>query len=316
MEMRNAEFRSDRLRTRERIEKLGAYFLASVLNGDGSFICQHEEVCKKSFSDALPCGVFYAGQLHHIGKHYDRFKENKPFRVVVGQSYGHEPASYSMDDRSELVDLVGREESARGSRDAGVKKRNPHMSGTTFALRATLGLGLDDISRATEFIQVGEDKIHIFEAFALVDFLLCSAISEEGKKGDRSTREMQSNCAAHFHKALEILEPNLVIAQGTAAWIARAGLGSGGTSPEAETIMINAATSLLLKFPHPSTRKAGEPALEIRFCSRALSQRLRRLFELSSTECRHGPGQRLGHRNALFHEADRGTRQIDIKVSA
>jgi len=254
MEMRNAEFRSDKLKTSKRIEKLEAYFLASVLNGDRSFICQHEGACKKSFSDSLPRGVFYAGQLHHVGKHYDLFKDNQPLRVVVvGKSYGHEPASYSMDKRSELIEDNGRHYSARGSGETGIPKRNPHMSGTTFALRAALGLGFHDISRATETIQAGEEKVHVYEAFALVDFLLCSAISEDEKMGDRSTPTMRANCASHFRRTLEILEPNLLISQGTADWIAQAGFGSGRTSETAETIIVNGSSCLLLGFPHPST---------------------------------------------------------------
>jgi hypothetical protein len=187
-----------------------------------------------------------------VGKNYDLFKENKPLRVViVGKSYGHGHASYSMGERSELIETSGRC-SARGSGETGVPKRNPHMSGTTFALRAALGLGFDDVSRPTEYIQIGEDKVHIFDGFALVDFLLCSAISEEEKMGDRSTETMQVSCAMHFRQALEILEPNLLIGQGTAKWMKLAGFGSGRTSETAETFVVNSSAGILLNFPHPS----------------------------------------------------------------
>jgi len=206
MEMSKTEFRSDSRKTKERIEKLEAYFRASVLTEDGSFICQHDGACKNSFSDSLPRGIFYAGQLHYVGKHYDLFKNSQPLRiVVVGKSYGHKPAGYSMADRSEQFEDNGQHWSARGSGETGIPERNPHMSGTTFALRAAFGLGFDDISRAAETIQLGEEKVHLYQAFALVDFLLSSAISEDEKMGDRSTPRMRTNCTSHFRRTLEIL---------------------------------------------------------------------------------------------------------------
>ncbi len=255
MELGNTGFRSERLKTNERIEKLDAYFRETVLDGDGKFICQQEYACKKSFSDPHPLGHFYDGQLHHVGNDYDLFKNNRPLRVVVvGMSYGHGPAGVSIARRSEYMQDMGRDHSARGSGE--IPRRTPHMSGTTFALRAAFGLGFDDTFRATEFIQVGEEKVHIFDAFALVDFLLCSAISEDKKTKDLSTHEMSVNCAPHFRRTLEILEPNLLISQGqrTAEWMARAGFGPGTTSRNPEKIVVNGSACQLLSFSHPSAR--------------------------------------------------------------
>lgn len=254
MEVANKGFRSNTSKTKERIEKLEAYFRETVLDGDGKFICQHERACKRSFSDSHPLGVFYDGQLHHVGKDYDLFKNNRPLRVVVvGMSYGHGPAGYSMAKRSQQLEDNGEHWSARGSGESGIPKRNPHMSGTTYALRAAFGLGFDDVSRATEIIQGDTEGIHVYEAFALVDFLLCSAISRDEKMGDRSTPTMRTNCASHFRRTLEILEPNLIIGQGTANWMGQAGFGSGRTCETAETIIVNGSASLFLSFPHPST---------------------------------------------------------------
>jgi hypothetical protein len=251
----NTGFTSDTSKTRERIEKLDAYFRATVLDGDGKFICQHEYACKKSFSDPHPLGHFYDGQLHHVGNDYDLFKNNRPLRVVVvGMSYGHGPARISIAKRSEYMGDMGRHYSARGSGE--IPRRTPHMSGTTFALRAAFGLGFADTSRAAEFIQVGEEKVHIFDAFALLDFLLCSAISEDKKTKDLSTHAMSVNCAPHFRRALEILEPNLLIGQGqrTAEWMARAGFGHESTYQNPEKIVVNGSACQLLSFSHPSAR--------------------------------------------------------------
>jgi hypothetical protein len=202
-----------------------------------------------------PRGVFYAGQLHHVGEDYDLFENDRPLRVVVvGMSYGHGPESVSMEKRSEYMEDMGRQYSVRGSCE--IPQRTPHMSGTTFALRSAFGLGFDDTSRATEFIQVGKEKVHIFHAFALVDFLLCSAISEDKKTKDLSTHEMSDNCTPHFRRALEILEPNLLIGQGqgTAKWMAQAGFGSGSISQNPEKIVVNGSECVLLSFYHPSAR--------------------------------------------------------------
>jgi hypothetical protein len=159
-----------------------------------------------------------------------------------------------MDERSEYIENTGRQCTARGSGEKGIPTRTPHMSGTTFALRAAFGLGFEDTSRATEFIQMGEEKVHIFDTFALVDFLLCSAISEDKKTKDLSTHEMSVNCAPHFLRALEILEPNLLISQGTgtAEWMAQAGFGFGRTSDTPEKISVNGSDRQLLSFSHPS----------------------------------------------------------------
>lgn len=91
-------------------------------------------------------------------------------------------------------------------------QRNPHMRGTTSVLRLLFNkeLGRDTDS---EFLTVNNEKYHILDAFALVNFLLCSAInSNEGKKG-KSTKEMKLNCSKHFRASLEILEPTVIVLQ-------------------------------------------------------------------------------------------------------
>ena len=183
------------------------------------------------------------------------FKNDRPLRVVVvGMSYGHGPASVSLEKRSEQIEDTGRQRTARGSGEKGIPKRTPHMSGTTFALRAAFGLGFEHTSRASEFIQVGEEKVHIFDAFALVDFLLCSAISQDKKTKDLSTHEMSANCAPHFRKALEILEPDLLIGQGqgTAEWMARAGFRLRKHFPKPGEDRRQRLECVLLSFSHPS----------------------------------------------------------------
>lgn len=64
----------------------------------------------------------------------------------------------------------------------------------------------------------------MFECFALVNFLMCSAVRgpqrewnpETSKSGSvgRSTAVMRRNCARHYRRAIEILEPTLIVVQG------------------------------------------------------------------------------------------------------
>jgi uracil-DNA glycosylase len=67
------------------------------------------------------------------------------------------------------------------------------------------------------------ETIHLFEGFALVNYLLCSAVEEGSKKG-RATKLMIVNCGRHFKKAIDILKPTLLILQGYGVhrWLAQA----------------------------------------------------------------------------------------------
>jgi hypothetical protein len=99
--------------------------------------------------------------------------------------------------------------------DAGHAGRNPHMRGTTLALRIIFGLGLG-LDHADEFIEpVNGRPFHLFDGFALVNRLLCSAGLPNSSQG-RPTPAMFGNCAQHFQRTLAILEPTLVILQGSA----------------------------------------------------------------------------------------------------
>jgi hypothetical protein len=243
-------FRSDPARTKERLHELQKYFRKEVFTSRNRFVCRSEGDCRRS---AAAAGVgFHEGQLHHIGPHYDLYVEKKPLRIVVaGMSYGSEKTYVSVPERTEVVVHNGplkRPQSAPGDRRAW----NLHMSGTVFAVRLALGLGLDKLGPATEFVRVGPSKVHILEMFALVNFLLCSAI-EPGSKSDRSTAEMQSNCARHFQAALEILEPTIIVGQGAGRWMAQAGLSRCGLG-ELEELRLGGRQMMFVNLPHPAER--------------------------------------------------------------
>jgi hypothetical protein len=97
--------------------------------------------------------------------------------------------------------------------DPAHESRNPHMRGTTSALRIIFGKGLGS-RHEDEFVHpVRGRPFHIFDGFALVNRLLCSAGPLRSSLG-RSTPTMRNNCLEHFVETLRILEPTLVVLQG------------------------------------------------------------------------------------------------------
>lgn len=200
---------SDLAQNNQRKQNLEEYLTEKVLNvlEEEPFKCAHSHDCKRFHS-----GDFYEGQLHHVGRYYHLAINDKPFRiVVVGLSYGHPPARVTMEERYRMV-VVKTGENMR------FRSRNPHMRGTTSLLLLLLGIPLGT-DHASEYIQINDgDKCHIFDAFALVNYLLCSAVSKAGDRRDKSAETMRQNCRKHFREALLRLEPTVVIVQGKKFW--------------------------------------------------------------------------------------------------
>lgn len=228
--------------TTHRKNLLEAYFRQNVLCGQ-DFICPDYDECRNSHN-----GIFYEGQLHHVGNHYDISLFDKPFRVVVvGQEYGHGPACVSMEDRSKMV-----------LEQTGIFKsfssRNPHMRGTTSVLRLLFGISLGS-DHKDEFLKIDNDEFHIFDAFSLVNYLVCSAVSEdEGRRG-KSTPTMRRNCLIHFKHTLEILEPTVIIVQGKSFWesVQNALENLTTINDSLFSAEINHTKVMVAIFTHPST---------------------------------------------------------------
>jgi hypothetical protein len=169
----------------------------------------------------MPGDRFFEGQMSHVGHRFDLRVNGRPLRVVVvGQEMGwpREPGARSV---ASLVSLERRHgmilgKSGLGRRyyaDKHHESRNPHMRGTTSALRIIFGKGLG-LRHEEEFVYpVRGRPFHIFDGFALVNRLLCSAGPVRSSLG-RSTRTMRDNCLEHFVATLRILEPTLVVLQG------------------------------------------------------------------------------------------------------
>lgn len=202
------------LRRRERLQD----YVASNLLGARRFICGHTAACSKS---RIEGDAFRPGVMSHVGERFDLRLGGKDLRVVVvGQESGLPSgpdarrlgSKVSLDDRYQQV----RTESGLNSRyyaDATYGARNPHMRGTTSALRIIFGHGLGSDDAGEWITPVHGNAFHIFDGFALVNRLLCSAGPEGGSQG-RSTTTMRHNCLEHFEATLAILDPTIVVLQG------------------------------------------------------------------------------------------------------
>jgi uracil-DNA glycosylase len=91
------------------------------------------------------------------------------------------------------------------------------MKGVTNVLRLLFGIPLGT-DHESEFLTIGAERVHLFDAFALVNYLLCSAIGTDGKQRGMATRTMKKNCAIHFREVMRILEPSVVVVQGKGFW--------------------------------------------------------------------------------------------------
>jgi len=239
----NRVFHSDTRRSQAIAGELSAYLGGHVVDGD-SFICRYAKDCKASSK----AKHFYEGQAHHVGRHYDLTYEGRPWRIVVcGQENGRPIEHQSMDDRYRQVVGSGQE---RFMATSGFRTRNPHMKGTTSLLRLWFGLGLGKDYR-DEFIRVNDEKVHIFDAFSLVNFLMCTA-TDGGNKG-KSTGTMQYYCGGHFKQIINILKPTLLVCQGdrVSQWV-REAYGVIRIRPQEGRISTSTLETRVLEFSHPA----------------------------------------------------------------
>lgn len=242
---------SDPARTAERIWKLEEYVRLNLLCNE-RFICEHHRACRASVSSFS----FFEGQMSHVGKHYDLLVDGRELRVVVvGQEYG-QPLT--------RIDLQGRTAMIDGAADRGFRGRNKHMRGTTSILRLLLGRPLGTGHKGERLFAGDQRTAHVFDGFALVNALLCSAVEGRKTKGESSPL-MRTNCARHFRLTMEILEPTVIVVEGQRVrdWIG----GSLGLGSKPDSVYYGPATSEIgrvaggrvdvLTFNHPS---AGNPS--------------------------------------------------------
>jgi hypothetical protein len=203
--------------TRNRLGRLRKYVEANLLN-QGDFVCAAQEGCRSS---CRPGDSFREGTMSHVGRRFDLRLDGKPLRiVVVGQESGW-PKDPQLQPLARRVSLDDRYRHIHGTTglqrryyaEADHPARSTHMRGTTSALRLIFGKGLGS-DHAGEFIRPRSGKVfHLFDGFAMVNRLLCSAGPPQTSQG-RPTSTMFRNCRSHFAATMAILEPTLLISQG------------------------------------------------------------------------------------------------------
>jgi hypothetical protein len=252
-----ADLHLDLAATAARRDALRRYMASEVLSPTG-FCCSSYEACLAS---KRPTDRFFEGQLSHVGRRYDLTRGGRPLRiVVVGQEYGFhhqrspdEQRGIDLDERYRMVhDGSGLDR--RYYADGNHRGRNPHMRGTTSALRILLGQGLG-ADHASEFLEVDGERFHLFDAFGLVNALLCSA-GPPGNSNGNSTRTMRRNCLRHFAATLRILEPTVVVLQGLGVrrWVDSAFSSARPLGPHLEEAFMEERRMLVCTLSHPAAR--------------------------------------------------------------
>jgi hypothetical protein len=141
-------------------------------------------------------------------------------------------------------------------KEAPLEGRNAHMRGTTSALRLLFGYDVGS-DYDQEWISVNKAKVHLFECFSLVNYMMCAAFDDETSNRGNSTETMQENCARHFSAILHRLRPTVIVLQGVwvRQWISKYGALELPKKPPAchfERVQIGDTESSLLSFSHPS----------------------------------------------------------------
>ena len=225
--------------------------------------------------------MFYEGTMSHVGRRFDLRRGDKPLRVVV---VGQEAAErkVTLEDRYETVhDHTGLERHYKAEK--GHKGRNPHMKGTTSALRVIFGKGLGSDWDDEWVYPLNGKKFHIFDGFALVNRLLCFAGPPNSSQG-RATPTMVSNCGRHLRETLTILQPTILILQGDKAATTETVLTSGDSYSEfVHEAFLGEHRMVVCKFSHPSARdpRRWGANLDADYLTKTVEQSLREALRRS-----------------------------------
>lgn len=244
--------------TRRRRARLQRYVAQNLLD-DGAFLCPHFKECRQSRD---PGDVFREGTMSHVGKRFDLSVGGRPLRiVVVGQESGWAKVPefkrrVSLEARYRMIhDRNGLER--RYYAEPGHLGRNPHMRGTTSALRMIFGLGLGTDHEDEYVLPANGRRFHIFDGFALVNRLLCSASPPKSGEG-HPTKTMFRNCEEHLRATMSILQPTLVITQGVRVdnWTRDLFEGAWNLGDNLYQASFEGERVLVCAFSHPAARGA------------------------------------------------------------
>jgi hypothetical protein len=252
-------FASDPITTAARFDLLREYMDEHVLTPGRRFICASRDLCRDSACryrrtyQVRADREFHPAQLSHVGTHYDLIEAGHPLRIlVIPMDTGGADEGITLEERSTRV-MVGGAAEAYG-------QRNPHMKGTTNALRLALGRQARD-DRSGEWLSLTNERapVHLFACFAMANLRLCSAI-KPGSTQSKGTPTMSENCTQHLAKTIEILEPTLCIVQGVgvARWVQRIVDMHEPITSELARVRVAGVETLLATFTHPSAKNVDQ----------------------------------------------------------
>jgi hypothetical protein len=216
----------DRVASAQLRTDLSGYLSGAVDDGQ-QLLCASQTACRASVG---PGRTMVEGQATHVGSCYSLADDGRPLRILVvpkqvGGSLEHDKGRgeehVTVEQRGAQVDT------AKSGRRP--HPRTNHMIGTGLALKVLLGLPVD----GPETLSLGGHPTHVFDCFAMANSTLCSRVGGDAA-GQGSTR-MFENCLAHLRRSIEILKPNVIVAQG---W------GKTGWSP-------SRAVAAVLRVPLP-----------------------------------------------------------------
>ncbi|MER5335288.1 hypothetical protein [Micromonospora sp. NPDC002717] len=243
---------SDTLATARRVERLRQYMGAQVLGSSGECVCRKLGSCRRSVlfdgrGAPRPEVSFAAGQLSHVGRHYDLTLGGVPCRILVVAMDTVRPREH--------VTLEQRHAEVMESAELPFNRRNPHMKGTASALRLAVGRepGSDREGEQLHLSGVRQ-PVHLFDAYAMANLRLCSATADGQRSLSNAT--MSRNCLPHLAATIMILEPTLCIVQGVQVGKVLTELMSRrrNLAPRLERARIAGVDTLVAAFTNPSAR--------------------------------------------------------------
>lgn len=232
---------SDPVATQARYDSLAAYMDGHVLRSSG-FCCASRDDCRGSVRTG---DTFAAGQLSHVGRHYDLSFDGVRFRILVlGMDTGRPENGVTLEQRRQQVyDRIPEP----------FNRRNPHMRGTTLALRALLGREAWGDASEEQLALSDGGSVHLLDAYAMANSRLCSAFRRPSPSS-KGTPRMSTNCLRHLRATVEILQPRVVVVQGVGVRKAIQPLLGSSTrlGPNLEAVEIAGCSVVLTPFSHPS----------------------------------------------------------------
>ena len=213
--MQTAQYRLNRAQSRRRAERLQSYLTENVWDPEtpkswSNFCCEYKTACKGS---AMRRGAeFLAAQGHAVGPYYDLSTlTGVPHRVLIVPMEVGGGRDKITGKEPRFTDVKGRTAGVLQSSLLPFAQRHAHMQGVTLALQLAFGL---PVAGPEHLSLTNGESVHVFDAFAMTNLLMCSSVATKDSQASKSTATMRKSCANHLVETVTILQPTLVISQG------------------------------------------------------------------------------------------------------